>query len=125
MPIKVKVKEKTNNNVENYLNEALHIIDEDKLKRIAEESLKEFVEASPDEGIAKGWSYEIVSNKRKVSLFFNNSKIENGENVAIIIDVGHGTRDGRWISGKNYLSKPTQEAYDNIINKTWEALKSV
>lgn len=125
MPIKVKIKKKSNSNVDTYLDEALHIIDEAKLKNIAEESLKEFVEASPDEYIAKSWSYEIVSNKHKVSLFFNNSKIENGENIAIIIDVGHGTRDGRWISGQNYLSKPTKEAYDNIINKTWEALKSI
>lgn len=123
MPIKVNLKNK-NNSIENYLNECQDLLEIEKLEQIANESLKKFVLASPTKEIAESWSYEIMHKKNKVSLIFNNSQIQNGENVAIIIDVGHGTKEGYWISGKNYLSKPIKDTYDKIIKETWEVLKA-
>lgn len=123
MPINVKIK-KNKNSIENYLEKCTSFLDYNKLEQIADKCLKEFVLASPTEEIGMSWSYEIIYKKNKVSLIFNNSQIQNGENVAIIIDVGHGTRDGYWVSGKNYLSKPVQDAYDKILKETWEVLKA-
>lgn len=92
---------------------------------IADEAVVKFAQNSPTEEIANNWSYEIEATKHnQIRLCFNNSTIQNGQNVAIIIDVGHGTRDGNWVEGKNYLDQPTQEAYDKIINEIWEALKN-
>lgn len=122
MPIKVKVK--TKNSTERYLEKALNLLDKANIRMIAEGALLEFAAASPNEEIAKSWSYEIISNKGTLSLFFTNSQVVNGQNIAIIIDVGHATKNGYWVSGTNYLSKPTKKAYDKIIKDTWEALKS-
>lgn len=122
MPFKLKTKNKSTK-TEDYLDNVLHILDEQKLRKIADESLDKFAKASPTTDISKNWDYEIISTKNKVSLFFTNSTIQNGENLAIIIDVGHGTADGHWISGLHYLDKPVQETYEKIIKETWEALK--
>lgn len=125
MAIKINVKKKSRFNSEKYLDTITKIIDIESLKKIADESLSDFVRASPTTEIALGWEYEIISNKNKVSLFFNNKVVENGQNIAIIIDVGHGTTDGRWISGKNYLKEPIRKTYERIINKTREALNKI
>jgi hypothetical protein len=123
MPIKTKINQ-NGNKTEKYLQKALTIMDLEKLKNIADESLKKFIRSSPTEEIANSWSYEIVSKGNKVSLFFNNSCVKDGVNIAIIIDIGHGTKNGYWVSGQNYLSKPIKETYDRIINETWEELKA-
>lgn len=123
MPIKTKINQ-NGNKTENFLRKALEFPDIKKLNEIAEKSLKEFIEASPTEEIAKGWSYEIISKRSNVSLFFNNSCVKDGVNIAIVIDTGHGTSSGYWVSGKNYLKKPIADAYDRIIKETWEELKA-
>lgn len=123
MPIKTKINQ-NGNKTELYLQKALHFSDLNKLEKIAEESLQKFIDASPNEEIAKHWSYEIISKKSKVSLFFNNSYVRDGVNIAIVIDVGHSTSNGYWVSGKDYLKKPTLETYNQIINETWEELKA-
>lgn len=121
MPIRTKIKRHTNK-TEDYLKRATNVVPSEILLKIAEKSLNDFVEASPSKEIAEGWSYEIVSDFNKLSLIFNNSLVQNGQNIAIIVDIGHGTATGRWVSGKNYLAEPIQKTYDRIIKETWEAL---
>lgn len=118
-----KFKKKTN--TDSYFKKVKKTINIDNLEEIAEDCLKKFIDASPNQEIAKNWSYEIQTKKNKVFLFFNNSTIQNGENMAIIIDVGHATKEGKWIEGEHYLDKPTKEAYDLIIKETQEALSKL
>lgn len=120
MKVTAKLKH-SDNKTERFLEKALKT-DLKKLDKIAERSLQDFINASPNENVANSWSYEIISDSRKVSLFFNNSYIQNGVNIAIVIDVGHGTSSGKYVEGLHYLDEPTQKAYDRIIEETWEAL---
>ena len=87
--------------------------------------LKKLKEASPYESIANGWSYEIKQDRKGLTIYFNNSYTENGANIALIVDIGHGTSTGKWVSGKNYIKEPIQEAYDRILNEAKEELKSI
>ena len=126
MPIKVKVLgdfEKT----EKYFNTALHSTDIQKIEKIAERSVKKFADATPKESnlTADSWGYEIIQNGKGFSLIFANSNVKNGVNIALIIDSGHATSDGKWIRGKKYLDKTTEEVYNDILNETWEELKNL
>lgn len=100
-------------------------INNKKLIEIVEEAVKKLQDASPYESIAVGWSYEIKRDRAGVKIYFNNSYTENGANIALIVDVGHGTSSGKWVSGKNYIKEPIQEAYDKILKETEEGLKSL
>lgn len=124
LAFRVKVIKETKNSVEKYLAMALKTLTKEKLEKIAADCLQYFVMASPTEEVAKNWSYEVVSEKNKLSLFFNNSFVKNGVNIAIIIDIGHGTSTGKWVPGQHYLKEPIQKTYDTIIERTWEALKN-
>ena len=112
-----------------------------RLNNAAKIGLEEFIKASPNRDIAEHWSYDIRSEKNKVFLIYNNDAeivegfhyekngtldeaAQKGTNIAIIIDTGHGTKDGRWFPGENYLSKATENAYLKIMNYLEEDLKS-
>lgn len=93
----------------------------DNLKKIAEESLDDFKKASPTSEIASNWGYYIEKNNNNFILIFENSTIINGENIAIIIDAGHGTVSGKWVPGTNYLKEPVKKTYERINNLFAEA----
>lgn len=127
MPIKIKVKG-TYDKTYKYFNTALTITSIQKLKNIAEKALEKLKDATPKDSnlTANSWGYEIIQNGSKgVSLYFTNSNVKNGVNIAIILDAGHATVDGRWIEGKKYLDKVTKEIYDDIMQETWEELKNL
>lgn len=127
MPIKIKVKG-TYDKTYKYFHTALTITSIPKLKNIAEKALEKLKDATPKDSnlTANSWGYEIIQNGSKgVSLYFTNSNVKNGVNIAIILDAGHATVDGRWIEGKKYLDKVTKEIYDDIMQETWEELKNL
>lgn len=127
MPIKVKIKG-TYDKTYKYFHTALTITSIQKLKNIAEKALEKLKDATPKDSnlTANSWGYEIIQNGSKgVSLYFTNSNVKNGVNIAIILDAGHATVDGRWIEGKKYLDKVTKEIYDDIMQETWEELKNL
>ena len=99
-------------------------INDKKLIKIAEDTVEKLKKDSPYESIAEGWEYEIIQTKTGFKLCFNNLKVENGVNIALIVDTGHIANGGKWISGRNYIKGPVEEAYNKIINETWEELNS-
>ena len=68
---------------------------------------------------ASSWYYEIRKTDSSVSLIFNNSNIQNGVPIAIILQYGHGTRNGGWVEGRDYINPTIQPIFDEIVNKAW------
>lgn len=97
----------------------------DEIQKIAEETVEKLAKASPYESIAMAWSYEIKKNKNSYFLYFNNSYVNNGVNIALLVDKGHATKSGKWIEGKNYIDGPIDEAYKQIIEAAKEELNNI
>lgn len=97
----------------------------DEIQKIAEETVEKLSKASPYESIAVAWSYEIKKNKNSYFLYFNNSYVNNGVNIALLVDKGHATKSGKWIEGKNYIDGPIDEAYKQIIEAAKEELNNI
>lgn len=68
---------------------------------------------------ANSWSYEIRNNDKKVSIVFKNSNIVNGVPIAIILQYGHGTRNGGWVEGRDYINPAIQPIFDEIVKEAW------
>lgn len=127
MSIKVKVKGNYDKTYK-YFHTALTITSIEKLQKLADKAIIKLQNATPKDSniTANSWGYEIIQNGNKgISLYFTNSNVKNGVNIAIILDAGHATVDGRWIEGKNYLDKVTKEIYNDIMQETWEELKNL
>ena len=68
---------------------------------------------------ANSWSYEITNQDGSVTITFNNSNIQNGVPIAIILQYGHGTRNGGWVQGRDYINPAIQPVFDEIVDKAW------
>lgn len=104
--------------------EAIHLGDLDKYGR---EGVSALASMTPiDSGItANSWYYEIENKKGAVTIRFNNSNIQNGVPIAIILQYGHGTGTGGWVEGRDYINPAIQPLFDKIANEAWrEVTKS-
>ena len=68
---------------------------------------------------ANSWSYEITNKDGSVTITFNNSNMQNGVPIAIILQYGHGTRNGGWVQGRDYINPAIQPVFDEIVDKAW------
>ena len=68
---------------------------------------------------ANSWSYEIINKNGSVTISFNNSNIQNGVPIAIILQYGHGTKNGGWVQGRDYINPAIQPIFDEIANNAW------
>ena len=74
---------------------------------------------------ANSWSYEITNKDGSVTITFNNSNIQNGVPIAIILQYGHGTRNGGWVQGRDYINPAIQPIFDEIVNNAWREVTRI
>ena len=69
---------------------------------------------------ANSWYYEIIEENNTTKINFCNSNIQNGVPIAIILEYGHGTRNGGWVEGRDYINPAIQPIFDAIVNNAWK-----
>lgn len=82
-------------------------------------------EATPkDTGLtANSWSYNITRSKNSVTISFENSNINDGVPIAIILQYGHGTRNGGWVEGYDYINPAVRPIFDELAKAAWKEVK--
>lgn len=73
---------------------------------------------------ATSWYYKVEHNSKGAALTFYNSDVENGFPVAIMIQYGHGTRNGGYVSGIDYINPALKPIFDQILNDVWKEVTS-
>lgn len=98
--------------------EAVRLGDLDKYGR---EGVTALASATPvDSGLtADSWRYEITNKQGSAKITFYNSNVQNGVPIAIILQYGHGTRNGGWVQGRDYINSAIQPIFDKIVNEAW------
>lgn len=91
------------------------------LDRYGREGVAALASATPvDSGqTANSWYYEIKQSQGSVTITFNNSHINDGVPIAIILQYGHGTGTGGWVEGRDYINPAIQPIFDRIANDAW------
>lgn len=94
------------------------------LEIYAQSCVKQLEAATPlDSGeTAKSWGYEIKRRRGRISLEFTNSHVENGVPIAIILQYGHGTKNGGYVQGRDYINPVVQPIFDRIVEEIWREL---
>jgi hypothetical protein len=68
-----------------------------------------------DSGItANSWYYEIVQRKNYYSIRWRNSHMVDGRPIAILLQYGHGTRQGGYVEGRDYINPAIQPVFEQI-----------
>ena len=93
--------------------------------QIADACVEELQRATPkDSGLtAESWAYEIKIEGKVTRIIFLNKNVQNGANIALLLEYGHGTATGGWVEGREYIDPVVQKNYLNAINNTWKELK--
>ena len=72
---------------------------------------------------ASSWYYKIEHKQGSVSISFHNSNIQNGVPIAIILQYGHGTNNGGWVQGVDYINPALRPIFDKIANDAWKEVR--
>ena len=93
-----------------------HILD-----KYGREGVHALASATPvDTGFtASSWYYRIESKNEQTTISFCNSNIQNGVPIAIILQYGHGTRNGGWVEGRDYINPAILPVFDKMAEQAW------
>ena len=69
---------------------------------------------------AQSWYYKVIKTKNSTTITFNNSDIENGVPIAIILQYGHATKNGGWVEGRDYINPSIQPIFDELAKNAWK-----
>lgn len=96
------------------------------LQKYAEQGVAALASATPvDSGTtANSWGYEIRQTKNSVSIYWTNSNVNKGVPIAVIIQYGHGTRNGGYVQGRDYINPAMRPIFDKIAENVWKEVIS-
>lgn len=105
-----------------YLTNVKKAVTIDDLDKYGKAGVSALASVTPvDSGLtANSWYYEIDNKKGSSIIRFCNSNIQNGVPIAIILQYGHGTRNGGWVEGRDYINPAIRPIFDEIAKNAWE-----
>ena len=97
------------------------------LERFGREGALALERATPAETgeTANSWDYEIVRKNNKVTIHWTNSHEDDGVNIAVIVQYGHGTGTGGYVQGRDYINPAMRPIFDRIVDEVWRQVRSV
>lgn len=125
--IKFVMKKAGSNAVEKMLNKII----KDKstyriLSKYGEMGVLALSRATPEDSgeTARSWSYEIEKTDSGYRLVWKNSNVNKGVPIAIILQYGHGTRNGGYVQGRDYINPALVPVFDGIAADSWKEMTS-
>jgi len=71
------------------------------------------------------WDYTYEIERNRISLYWSNKNKEDGVPVAILIQYGHGTRNGGYVQGTDYINPAMKPIFDNLAEEAWKEITSL
>lgn len=95
--------------------------------KYGKEGVSVLSEATPkDSGeTANSWDYKVRRSQKGVSITWTNSNVADGVPIAIILQYGHGTRNGGYVQGRDYINPVLRPVFDRITNDIWREVTAL
>lgn len=73
---------------------------------------------------AASWSYVVSIEGEKVSIQWHNSnKTKDGDNIVVLLVRGHGTRDGHYVRGNDFVTPAIAPIFQEIADQAWAEVR--
>lgn len=72
---------------------------------------------------ASSWYYQIDRKRGRYTLSWCNDNIEGGAPVVLLIQYGHGTRNGGYVQGRDFINPAILPVFDKIASEVWERIR--
>lgn len=108
-------------NAETFLKKASRMNIDQILQRYAQEGVEALKAATPkDTGLtSNSWYYKITKNRDRIIITWSNSNVVDGVPIAVILQYGHGTRNGGYVEGIDYINPAIKPIFDRIAARAW------
>ena len=92
------------------------------LHMYGEKGVAELRAATPkDTGLtAESWGYKISTSKGRATISWFNTNVVDGVPIAILLQYGHGTKNGTYVSGVDYVNPAMKPIFDSLANEIWK-----
>lgn len=92
------------------------------LKKYGEEGVQALKSATPiDSGeTANSWGFKVKTTSNSASIEWFNTNTQNGVNIAILLQYGHGTGTGGYVQGVDYINPAMAPIFKSISDKVWK-----
>lgn len=99
-----------------------------KLSKYGEEGAEALAAATPVRSglTAESWKYEIEESSDGIKIIWSNDNERDGWfNVAIGIQYGHGTRNGGYVEGIDYINPAMRPIFEKIADEVWAEVQGL
>jgi hypothetical protein len=69
---------------------------------------------------AASWQVQVSNHGSTVKIEWFNTNVVDGVNIAIILQYGHGTGTGGYVSGYDYINPTMRPIFDMISENVWK-----
>lgn len=115
------------NNTEKFLNRAAKLDLLSILNKYGQQGVDALALATPvDTGLtSSSWGYKIKISRGSSTVYWTNTNIVDGVLIAVILQYGHGTRNGGYVQGRDYINPAIQPIFDSILDESWKEVTSI
>ena len=96
--------------------------DLDKYGRMGVEALSRATPKDTGE-TAQSWDYRITKTSTSVMIEWFNTHRVGETSVAVLVQYGHGTRNGGYIQGRDFINPAMKPVFDKISDEIWKKVK--
>lgn len=98
----------------------------DGVERVGQAGVDALAAATPKRSgkTAASWRFEVEKNGKDASVSWYNDNENKGENIALLIQYGHGTGTGGYVPGTDYINPAIQPVMDTMVNEVWKEVTS-
>lgn len=109
-------------NLENLLSRNVSQSLSSKLTVLGQEGVNALAAATPkDSGYtASAWYYLIEADGSGITLTWRNHHVEDGYSIALLIQYGHGTRNGGYVRGVDYINPALSSLFKRFADEAWK-----
>jgi len=95
------------------------------LKRFGDQGVRALRKHTPIDSseTANSWYYEIENSAGSYKISWNNRHINDGVPIAVILQYGHGTRNGGYVVGRDYINPALKHILDDIAEEAWKEVQ--
>lgn len=73
---------------------------------------------------ASSWSYSVNKTGKGWEVNWDNSNVNQGVNIALIIQEGHGTGTGGYVSGIDYINPALTPVFNQLADEAFREVTS-
>lgn len=115
------------NNTTRFLERARKLSITSILNEYGQRGVEALAAATPQDtgATASKWNYTIKQGLTSSTITWTNDEINDGIPIAILIQYGHGTRNGGYVAPVDFINPAIREVLEGIADSVWKEVTKV